>query len=334
MDRCVGYMHHGFRPALALVLAWVAAALPVPSSAGEIQPGPVPMQEDRRSPIDRLQDHVRMLTETIGERSVAVPENLDSAAAYLQSSFEGLGIPVHRQSYRYGSRTFSNIVAELRPDRSPAAHYLLGAHYDSVAGTVGADDNASAVAVMLETARELALAPPSDIAVTFVGFTLEEPPAFGTRFMGSRVYAAAARKDGIRIDGMICLEMVGYTCREPGCQRYPFPLSFFGYPDTGDFIGVVGNLGSRDLVRSLKAGIQRSGHMPVVSLTVPFNGWIVPAVRLSDHAAFWDKGFAAVMVTDSAFFRNPHYHRASDTMDTLDFGFMARLVQSLAAFLR
>ncbi len=284
--------------------------------------------------VERLRAHVHTLTRTIGERSVALPENLKQTAIYLRSFFEEIGIPVHLEPYTYGSHTVSNVVAKLKGRGEPQVHYLLGAHYDSVAGTVGADDNASAVAVMLETARVLAEREPSEVSVTFVGFALEEPPVFGTRFMGSRVHAAAARREKAAIDGMICLEMVGYTCHEPGCQRYPFPLGFFGYPKTGDFIGIVGNFGSRDFAQQLERSFHRSRRLPVVSLWVPFNGWIMPSVRLSDHASFWDMGFPAVMVTDSAFFRNPHYHRATDTLEILDFDFMARLVESLADFYR
>jgi hypothetical protein len=132
---------------------------------------------------------------------------------------------------------------------------------------------------------------------------------------------------------MICLEMVGYTCKEAGCQRYPFPLQFLGYPETGTFIGIVGNVKSLGFSRRLRDGFQRNPDLPVVSLTVPFDGWIMPAVRLSDHASFWSNGYRAVMVTDSAFFRNPHYHLPSDTMETLDFDFMAELVHSLVRFL-
>jgi Zn-dependent M28 family amino/carboxypeptidase len=200
---------------------------------------------------------------------------------------------------------------------------------------VGADDNASAVAVLLETARELQAATGSlslDLKVTFVAFALEEPPAYGTRFMGSRVYAAKARREKLALDGMICLEMVGYTCREPGCQRYPFPLMFFGFPKEGNFIGIVGNFGSRSFSRMLVKSFGQNNRLPVVSLSVPLDGWLLPAVRLSDHASFWDKGFPAVMVTDSAFFRNPHYHLPSDTMDKLDLDFMAELVKSLVGF--
>jgi Zn-dependent M28 family amino/carboxypeptidase len=150
--------------------------------------------------------------------------------------------------------------------------------------------------------------------------------------MGSRVYAKMARAQKEKIDGMICLEMVGYTCHEVGCQNYPFPLMFLNYPKKGNFIGIVNNFKSRGFARGLVEQFQKNPQLPVVKLTVPFNGWIMPAVRLSDHASFWDQGFKAVMVTDSAFFRNPYYHTAADTMDKLDFEFMAELVESLVIF--
>jgi Zn-dependent M28 family amino/carboxypeptidase len=290
---------------------------------------------DKQVLIRRLHDHLTMLTRTIGERSVRRPENIERSAAYIQSQFETYGLEVRRQTYRYRNRDVSNIVAELPLSTNPAGHYVLGAHYDAVSGTVGADDNASAVAVMLETARALknrAGLESGGLHLTFVGFALEEPPAYGTPYMGSRVFAARAKKEGQIIDGMICLEMVGYTCREPGCQHYPFPLQLLGYPQEGTFIGIVGNVNSRSFTRQLKTSFQRNPNLPVVTLTVPFDGWILPAVRLSDHASFWRQGYRAVMVTDSAYFRNPHYHRPSDTMETLDFGYMAELVISLSTF--
>jgi Zn-dependent M28 family amino/carboxypeptidase len=212
---------------------------------------------------------------------------------------------------------------------------VLGAHYDSVAGTVGADDNASAVAVQLETARALAVLQgreKADIGVKFVSFTLEEPPGFNSPYRGSRVYAKKARKEIMNIIGMICLEMVGYSCHEPGCQDYPTPLKYLNYPETGEFISIVGNLGSGSLTRGLYRAFQKNPDLPVIKLTVPFNEWLMPSVRLSDHSSFWDEGFKAVMVTDSAFFRNPHYHLPSDTMEKLDYRFMAELVESLMIF--
>jgi hypothetical protein len=284
----------------------------------------------------RLRNHLRALTVDIGERSVRVPGNLAQTAEYIRDFYKGNGIEARLEPYGYQGFEVANVVAEVRSGPSPARRILIGAHYDSVAGSVGADDNASAVAVQLETARQIAALCRDKnlgLSVVFVSFALEEPPAYGTRFMGSRVYAGQARRRNERIDAMLCLEMVGYTCREPGCQSYPFPLMFFGYPKEGDFIGIVGNFASRALAGSIYDSFQKNPDLAVVKLTVPFNGWIMPAVRLSDHASFWDEGFQAVMITDSAFFRNPHYHLPTDRMETLDFRFMAALVEGLVIFL-
>lgn len=289
----------------------------------------------KQDTIAGLRRHVAMLTRTVGERSIRQPDKLAQAADYIRTWFEGLGLPARKQSYRYRGVEVSNIVARLGSTTYPSRHYVLGAHYDAVDGTVGADDNASAVAVLMETARaarEVVAVDGQDMGITFAAFTMEESPAFGTRFMGSRVFAAEARKKAIRIEGMICLEMVGYTCREPGCQRYPFPLQFMRYPKTGDFIGIVGNMKSASFTRGLRRSFEANPDLPVVALTVPLNGWLMPNVRLSDHASFWNYGYRAVMVTDSAFYRNPHYHLPSDTMETLDYDFMAELVESLTGY--
>jgi len=286
---------------------------------------------------ERLEAHLRTLTETIGERSVRFPENLAKTADYIQSFYEDIGIAVHREPYDYSDSKVDNVVAEISTGPQPSNRYLLGAHYDSVSGTVGADDNASAIAVQLETVRCLKVLlgrGALDLAVTFVSFALEEPPVYGTRYMGSRVYAKKARKVQEKIDGMICLEMVGYTCYEPGCQHYPFPLRFFGYPKEGNYVGIVGNFKSGGFTKALFKVFRNNPELPVIKLKIPFNGWILPAVRLSDHASFWDQGFKAVMITDTAFFRNPHYHRPSDTMEKLDYGFMAELVESLLLFFK
>jgi Zn-dependent M28 family amino/carboxypeptidase len=282
-----------------------------------------------------IKEHLTVLTETIGERSIALSDNLNRAADYIESFYKDLGLAVYRQQYEYRHLTVANIVTQISFGSQPKNRYLVGAHYDSVMGTVGADDNASAIAVQLETARhlkEFAGSEGLDLAVKFVSFALEEPPVYGTGYMGSRVYAKAARQEKEQIDGMICLEMVGYACYEPGCQGYPFPLMYFGYPKQGNFIGIVGNFKSRDFTRALFSRFSKNPELPVVKLNVPLNGRILPAVRLSDHASFWDQGFKAVMLTDSAFYRNPHYHRPSDTMEKLDYRFMAELVESLIIF--
>ena len=292
---------------------------------------------DIQSTAERIKAHLKELTVTIGERSVAVPENLEKTANYIESFHQNLGLAVHTEPYSYHDITVVNVVAEIASGPQPNNRFVVGAHYDSVTGTVGADDNASAVAVQLEIARQLKLLIDRqrlDLSVKFVSFALEEPPAYGTRFMGSRVYAKKARKNNEKIDGMICLEMVGYACYEKGCQGYPFPLMFFGYPKEGNFIGIVGNSRSKGFTGTLMREFSKNKELPVVKLSVPFNGRILPSVRLSDHASFWDQRFNAVMITDSAFYRNPHYHTSLDTMEKLDYRFMAELVASLMFFFR
>lgn len=282
-----------------------------------------------------LKNHVEALTRTIGERSVARLWNLQKTAEYIEAFYRGIGVESTREPYPYRKETVFNIVADIGPGREGSKIFLVGAHYDSLKGTVGADDNASAVAVQLEVARVLAgimAERPLGVTVRFVSFALEEPPAYATWSMGSRVYAKKAKMENERIDGMICLEMVGYTCHEPGCQAYPFPLMFFDYPKTGNYIGIVGNYKSRKFTAALFRSFEKNRSLPVVKLTVPWSGYLIPNVRLSDHASFWDRGYKAVMITDTAFYRNPHYHRRSDTMEKLDFSFMSQLVASLFQF--
>jgi Zn-dependent M28 family amino/carboxypeptidase len=286
---------------------------------------------------ENLRAHLETLTRTIGERSVAKLWNLEKAAKYIESSYDTMGIQPTREPYPFRKGTVANIVAEVDFSRGKDPKVIvIGAHYDSLSGTVGADDNGSAVAVQLEVARELARLKPvvnKELVVRFISFALEEPPAYATWSMGSRVYARKAKKSKEKIDGMICLEMVGFTCHEPGCQGYPFPLMYFDYPETGDYIGIVGNFKSRHFTRDLRNAFARNDKLPVVTLTVPWSGYLIPNVRLSDHAAFWDEGYNAVMITDTAFYRNSHYHQRTDTMDKLDYSFMSELVHSLLLYL-
>jgi Zn-dependent M28 family amino/carboxypeptidase len=217
------------------------------------------------------------------------------------------------------------LIATPPATTGATAYYVVGAHYDTVPMTPGADDNASAVAVMLELARRL---PETKLKapVLFAAFTLEEPPAFMTGHQGSRVFVRDCKSRGDRVLGALILEMVGYTSPR---QHYPFVVRWAGYPARGNFIGIVGNWRSRQSGRAVLKGFRTNRHLPVESLFLPFDGWILPATRLSDHASFWDAGWPALMVTDTAYFRNPNYHLASDGIDTLDFVFMAQLVMSL-----
>ncbi len=279
--------------------------------------------------IGALRRHVWMLSAEIGERSVVRGDGLNRAKSYLVQAFQAAGLPVSEQIYTYEGRPVANLIADLPGAPADRAPLLVGAHYDTVISTPGADDNASGVAVMLELARWAVKNQPS-VPVRFVAFTLEEPPNFGTRYQGSRVFVRRLSEDGGRIKGAIALEMVGVTTPR---QEYPLVLRWVGYPETGNFIGVVGNRSSRGFGERVLRAMQRNPALPVESLFVWFNGWVLPDTRLSDHASFWDKKLPAVMVTDTAYFRNRHYHTPGDRAETLDYAFMAELVQSLTLVL-
>jgi len=287
-------------------------------------------------PMDRgkirrnLEGHLRHLSVTLGERSIYRPANLHAAADYISQNFAAMGYTPRRQSYIFMREEVSNIIAG---DEHPDGYYILGAHYDTVAGTPGADDNASAVAVLLETAR-LARTLPPPRPWAFIGFACEEPPAYFGPYMGSRVYAKGARKQRARILGMLCLEMVGYYTDVPGSQSLPLVLRLMGYPTTGNFIGLVSDGRSKPLLTSLEKAIKGGCTLPAVSLAVPLGGHLLPEVRLSDHANFWDAGYPAIMLTDTAFMRNPNYHGPGDVMENLDMEAMTELTLGLAHFIQ
>jgi Peptidase family M28 len=272
-----------------------------------------------------LREHVKALAVEIGPRTPLRPGSLVRAAEYIRSVLERSGLLVREQGYHYGDQRVANVLATIPSTAGASAYYVVGAHYDTIADSPGADDNASAVAVMLELAGRLRRRDPQ-VPVVFAAFTLEEPPAFSTGHQGSRVFVRECRSNGDCVMGAIVLEMVGYTAPRQG---YPFISRWPGYPAQGNFIGIIGNWRSQSFGRAVVRAFRQHRDLPVASLFLPFDGRILPETRLSDHASFWDAGLPALMVTDTAFFRNPNYHLASDTIDTLDFMFMARLVRSL-----
>ena len=277
-----------------------------------------------------LAAHLTYLSVTLGERSIYHPPHLKAAEDYVFQQFAALGYAPRRQTFSYMQEEVSNIIAG---DENPGGYYILGAHYDTVAGTPGADDNASGVAVLLEVARLTRdQAPPKPW--TFIGFTCEEPPAFFTPHMGSRVYAQRAGQQRRPILGMLCLEMVGYYSQAPGSQSLPLPLKLMGYPTTGNFIGLASDRRSRPLMLRLDAAIREGCRLPTVTLAVPLGGHILPEVRLSDHANFWDEGYPAIMLTDTAFMRNPNYHGEGDVMARLDLTAMTELTLGLVNFIK
>ncbi len=268
---------------------------------------------------DRLRRNLQMV---VGERSLfSGRQHLVDVEGFVETEFRGYGLGVESDFFNYGGETFRNIVARGAGE-SNAPLIIVGAHLDSVIGTPGADDNASGVAVLLETARLLSQER-SRPEVLFCAFNLEE-----LNMIGSTAFARKLKAAGTKVDAMISLEMVGYSDARAGSQKYPLGLSRL-YPDHGDFIGVVGNWKSKALLSKFSAAMRQVVDLQVETLSVPGRGMIIPAVRLSDHAPFWDLGYPALMVTDTSFYRNPHYHAPTDRLDTLDLGFMARVAEGV-----
>jgi hypothetical protein len=274
---------------------------------------------------DSLCKHVDALAVDIGPRTPTTPGSLARAANYITSVFDSAGLSIREQNYEYGNQRVTNLLATVPETVGAASYYVVGAHYDTVPSTPGADDNASAVAVMLELARRVRQAR-LQTPVLFAAFTLEEPPAYLTGHQGSRIFVRSCQSSGDCVFGALILEMVGYTATR---QHYPFLRRWPGYPSQGNFIGIIGNWRSLRFGRFVLSGFRMNEELPVKSLFLPFDGRILPETRMSDHASFWDAGLPALMITDTAFFRNPNYHLPSDTIDTLDFTFMTELVKSL-----
>ncbi|WP_164021785.1 M28 family peptidase [Pyxidicoccus trucidator] len=274
---------------------------------------------------DTLRANVRMLSETFHPRDASHPENLERVAAWLEDHLARAGGQVESQPVHAGGREYRNLIARFGPE--DGERLIIGAHYDSAHGTPGADDNASGVAGLLELAVLLGRKPPP-LRVDLVAYTLEEPPWFSTRDMGSAVHARSLKDAGVKVRAMLALEMLGTFSDAPDSQDYPLPVLHLRYPDTGHFIGVVGTRGDGGLTDAVAEAMRAGSPLPVESLVAPPS---LPGVGLSDHASFWEQGYRAVMVTDTAFFRNPRYHTAGDTWDTLDYARMAQAIQGVYA---
>lgn len=258
------------------------------------------------------------------------PARLAAAGERLEGEFKALGLAARRDAFRYWGRPYFNVVATL-PGASPRRPaLLLGAHYDAMAGTPGADDNASGVAVLLAAARALAgfrAASP----IEFVGFTLEEPQVGFDRYRhGSRHFARRAWWGRRRYAGVFVLEMVGYTDRRPGSQRV-LPQLRRPVPSVGDFLAAVGTRRARPLLERLEGARAHVPELNLLTHRVALRGFLLPPSRWSDHAPFWDRGYPAVMLTDTSFLRNPNYHQPSDLPETLDYAFMAAVARLVIA---
>jgi Zn-dependent M28 family amino/carboxypeptidase len=272
----------------------------------------------------RLEVHVRTLAETVAPRHWKRQDNLDRAAAYVGAQLAEAGARVTEQVYAVeGAGRYRNVIGSFGSESG--GRVVVGAHYDAAGPWPGADDNASGVAGLLELARLLGAGTPA-ARVDLVAFTLEEPPYYDTPSMGSHVHAAALRRDGVAVRGMIALEMIGYFSDAPGSQRLPFSILKVVYPSTGNFIAVIGRLGETRLTRRVKRAMQGATTLDVYSMNAPT--W-VPGIDFSDHRSYWAHAYPAVMVTDTAFYRNDRYHTPRDTPDTLDYRRMAEVVRGV-----
>lgn len=306
---------------LTVVVAVVAACLAV-----VVQPFVTPARSTP-PPVDplRLEAHVKRLSIDFHPRRYDRPDNIARTVQYITDELTAAGAAVSTQDIEVGGRTFQNVIARFGP--ATGRLLVIGAHYDSYNITPGADDNASAVAGLLELARLVGNAPPAR-PIELVAYAFEEQPRASNADMGSAWHARALRAANRDVGLMLSLEMIGYFTDAPGSQRFPAPGLSLLYPDRGDFIALVGRLGDFGAMRRVKAAMSGATPLPVYSINSPRR---VPGIENSDHVNFWDADFPALMVTDTAYLRNPNYHGPNDTWQTLDYRRMAQVVQAVYA---
>ncbi len=269
---------------------------------------------------------LRHLNSLIGNRYPFSPQsNIAEAENYICAQLQNFGLKVKKHFFDYEGKSFANLIGRLTGLQNSC--FIVGAHFDAVDHCPGADDNASGVAALLEIARVLA-AGKLRHSVELVSFNLEE---FGMQ--GSSAYVKDIKKENREIIGMVSLEMIGYTDPRKGSQKLP-PSLAGRFRDTGDFIALVANGKSKNVLVTFHEQLQKIEGLPVEHLTLPFNGWLLPPARLSDHAPFWDAGYPALLITDTSFFRNPHYHLSSDTLKTLNVDFIRKVAQGVANAVR
>ncbi len=280
---------------------------------------------DFRKLYNRLYTYVDVLSNEIGPRNPQHYGALNQAADYIAEQMTHQHNNMKVQQYIYNKKKVKNLICERLGQKKPGEIIIIGAHYDTVLDSPGADDNATGVACLLALIRML-YQYDNQRTLRFVAFTLEEPPYFGTEQMGSYVHARSCKEQDENIIAMIALEMLGFYTERRGTQKYPFPDMRGQYPDRGNFIAVVGNDQSRQLGIDFAENIRETSLVKSESI-IPIS--TAHGVELSDHSSFWKFDYPAIMLTDTAFYRNPHYHENSDTIDTLNFRYCTRLVFAL-----
>lgn len=271
----------------------------------------------------KLNLHVKMLSETFFPRNEEHPENLDKVAAYIKQEFEKAKATTLEQPFKVAGKSYKNIIGYFGPDTKE--RIVIGAHYDSAEALPAADDNASGVAGLIELAYLLGKTD-LPLKVELVAYTLEEPPYFATNCMGSAIHANSLKQQTIDVRLMVSIEMIGYFSDNPNSQDFPISLLNLFYPNKGNFISIVGNLGNGLTARRVKKIMQKATTLPVISINAPRS---VPGIDFSDHLNYWNVGYNALMISDTAFYRNKNYHTASDTPEKLDYKRMAMVVEDL-----
>lgn len=308
--------------AIAYAVHWFRGGVKMPgrSYSGALDPLD-PYQARLR---DNLKVHVEMLAGQIGERNMQHYDSLNRAADYIRQTLEQREYKVSEDTYQVAGKTARILYTTLEGTKNRTEPFVVGAHYDSVEGSPGANDNGSGVAAVLELARIMKSESP-ERTMLFAFFPNEEPPYFQTKDMGSLVFARGFHRDYLKFSGMMSIETIGYYSEQPGSQQYPALIRSF-YPSTGNFIGFVGNTDSREMVNKAITEFRLKTHFPSEAASLP---GFIEGVGWSDHWAFWQVGTPAIMVTDTAVFRYPYYHKAEDTPDKLDYDRMARVVLGL-----
>jgi Zn-dependent M28 family amino/carboxypeptidase len=301
-----------------LITVWSMITQPLLFGSGAIN---LPSKVDPQ----RLEAHVRTISESFAPRDWSHPENLDRVAGYIQQEFEKAKGTVIDQPFEAHGRGYRNVIAVFGPDTKERV--VVGAHYDSFDQFPAADDNASGVAGLIELAQLLGNSS-IPVRVELVAYTLEEPPFFRTEKMGSAIHAASLKKEDIPVRAMLSLEMIGCFTDSPDSQRFPLSILKAFYPSKGNFIAVVGKLGQGSLVRRVKGSMRAASSLPVYSINAPGS---IPGIDFSDQLNYWESGYDAVMISDTAFYRNRRYHTPQDRADTLDYKRMAMVVEGVYA---
>ena len=271
---------------------------------------------------NELETHIRKLSDELYPRNYLNLQNLNASADYIKTEFQKTGGKVSEQIFTVNGSDYKNICLELGEESID--RIVIGAHYDSANMTHGADDNASGIAGLLELARAFAAKPPA-AKIELVAFSLEEPPFFGSEQMGSFVHARSLKERGVHVKLMVCLEMIGYFSDEPNSQAFPLSIGRLLYPTTGNFIAIVGNFSNIGTIRAFKSGMRATTSLPIYSINAPS---FVTGVDFSDHRNYWQVGYDAIMITDSAFYRNKNYHTVDDTYEKIDYVRMAEVVNA------